>query len=428
MIEIAEALVPSERREVIRNNVIHSALQFTGKVVGADGRFVELESSFLNEIGFTPDDSVLDNLEYVRRCKANWDAFRFHVPEFIGIAITHDKESGTRHAASLVNHLEKLGLLAAACDGNSKAAELTIIVEYINFLRRTLVSRGVETKAIEKEKPKEPVETLEDLRDRLNALVGLAAVKQEIETAMNLVRVRQMRKEHGLKVPPLSMHMVFTGNPGTGKTTVARLLSSIYRALGVLEKGHLVEVDRSGLVGGYLGQTALKVQDVVKSALGGILFIDEAYALATTANSNQDSYGREAIDTLVKLMEDHREKLVVIVAGYTKPMEQFLDANVGLRSRFNKFVHFEDYRAQDLYEIFLRLCTEQNFTYDEETGRCIHARLEALWEKRDGNFGNARSVRNFFERSVSNQANRLASISNVSQSDLFTLISKDIPS
>jgi len=349
------------------------------------------------------------------------------VPEFLDVAIAYDKGSGTRHAASLVNHLEKIGLLAAASDGNSKSEEVAIVVEYINFLRRAMVARGVQTKAVDTEKANEPLETLDELRERLNALVGLGAVKREIETAVNLIRMRKMRKEHGLKVPPLSMHMVFTGNPGTGKTTVARLLSKVYRALGVLEKGHLIEVDRSGLVGGYLGQTALKVQDVVKSALGGILFIDEAYALATTTNATQDLYGREAVDTLVKLMEDNREKLIVVVAGYTKPMQQFLDANAGFRSRFNKFVHFDDYAAQDLYEIFVRLCTEQNFTYDEEAGRCIHARLGSLWEKRDGNFGNARSVRNFFEQCVANQANRLASVGSVSQADLFTLTVADVP-
>ena len=428
MIELAEALVPSERREVIRNSVIHTALQFAGKVVGANGRFVESESDFLNEIAFTQDDSVIENLEYVRRCKSNWDAFKIHLPEFLEVAITHDKQNGTRQAASLVNNLEQIGILAVACDGNSKDVEVAPVVEYINFLRRALVDLGVQTKVIHTEKVEEQTESLETLRERLNALVGLTGVKKEIETTINLIRIREKRREHGLKIPPLSMHMVFTGNPGTGKTTIARQVSKIYRALGVLEKGHLVEVDRSGLVGGYLGQTALKVQDVVKSAMGGILFIDEAYALATTTNSTQDAYGREAIDALVKLMEDNREKLIVVVAGYTKPMQQFLDANVGLRSRFNKFVHFDDYATHELYEIFLRLCTEQNFTYDEQTGRCVHASLETLWQSRDCNFGNARTVRNFFEKCVANQANRLVSLASVSQSDLFTLTVEDVQS
>ena len=405
MIEIAEAIVTPDKRELIKNSVVYTVRQLAGKVVGADGRFLEAESTFLNEISQTPDDSIVENLEYIRRCKAKWDLFGTQVPDFLQVAISHDKRNGTRIGASLINNLEKIGLLAAACDEKSKEPELAVIVEYINFLRRAVVAEGVSTKVAQEAEDESKSETVESLLERFNSLVGLVTVKNEVTTTINLVRVSRIREQHGLKVPSRSMHLVFSGNPGTGKTTVARLLAEIYRAVGALEKGHLVETDRSGLVAAYTGHTALKVHDLVKSAFGGILFIDEAYALIS---GKDDNYGREAIDTLIKLMEDQRDRLIVIVAGYTKPMQQFLDANPGMRSRFNKFVHFEDYSSSELYQIFLRLCTEHHYTYDEATGKRINSHLEMLWETRTANFGNARTVRNFFEQCLQNQANRIA--------------------
>lgn len=429
MVGIAETLVPSDKRELISNNVIFTALQLAGKVTGADGRFLESESAFLNAVARTPDDSVVENLEYVRRCQSKWEPFKTQVPEFLRVAVAHDKANGTRKAATLIDSLDKIGLLAAACDEKSKDAELSIVVEYINFLRRFVVGQGVSTKSAQEEKQEAKSEPVESLIERLNNLVGLAAVKKEVTTTVNVVRVGRIREQHGLKVPTRSLHLVFSGNPGTGKTTVARLLAEIYGAIGALGKGHLTETDRSGLVAAYSGQTALKVQELVKRSLGGILFIDEAYALAA---SKDDNYGREAIDTLLKLMEDHRAQLVVVVAGYTKPMQQFLDANPGLRSRFNKFVHFEDYAASELYEIFVRFCTEHHFTYDEATGKRINSHLEMLWELRDENFGNGRTVRNLFEHCLQNQANRIAARMSASEpptaTDLCTLMSEDVPS
>jgi SpoVK/Ycf46/Vps4 family AAA+-type ATPase len=184
---------------------------------------------------------------------------------------------------------------------------------------------------------------------QLDALVGLENVKKDVKNLVNLMKVRKLRQENDLPVPPMSLHMVFMGNPGTGKTTVARLISSLYASIGVLSKGQLIEVDRSGLVAGYVGQTALKTQEVIKSALGGVLFIDEAYSLSS---GGENDFGREAIETILKAMEDHRDDLVVIVAGYDEPMQKFLSSNPGLESRFNKYFYFQDYTGEQLMAIF----------------------------------------------------------------------------
>ncbi len=187
----------------------------------------------------------------------------------------------------------------------------------------------------------------------LDSLIGLESVKQEVKSLVNLVKVRRLRKENGLPIPPMSLHMVFMGNPGTGKTTVARIISGLYAAIGVLEKGQLIEVDRSGLVAGYVGQTALKTQEVIKSALGGVLFIDEAYSLAS---GGENDFGREAIETILKAMEDHRDELIVVVAGYDGPMEKFINSNPGLQSRFNKYIYFPDYTGRELMAMFRLQC------------------------------------------------------------------------
>ena len=241
---------------------------------------------------------------------------------------------------------------------------------------------------------------------QLLGLVGLEGVKREITTLGNLVRVRCIRRQQGLKYPNLSLHMVFTGNPGTGKTTVARLLARVYANLGVLSKGHLIEVDRSGLVAGYTGQTAIKTKQVVDRAVGGILFIDEAYAL--TVNRDETDFGYEAVDTLLKGMEDHRDDLVVIVAGYTEPMQSFLSSNPGLRSRFNKFLDFPDYSPGELFDIFMGMCESSDMVLTGEDERAfLNDYFQKQLEMHDQSFANARSVRNYFERALSFQANRL---------------------
>ena len=211
----------------------------------------------------------------------------------------------------------------------------------------------------EPEEPLEPARPLEELLAELDGLVGLAPVKAEVKLVTNLLRVEKLRAERGLKVVEHSRHLVFTGNPGTGKTTVARLLAQIYRTLGVVEKGQLVETDRSGLVAGYIGQTSIKVKEVFAKALGGVLLIDEAHALA---RGEDRDFGHEAIDMIVKLMEDHRDDVVLIVAGYPDEMATFLDANPGLRSRFPKTIYFDDYSNEELLRIFEGMCAKSHYT------------------------------------------------------------------
>lgn len=256
--------------------------------------------------------------------------------------------------------------------------------------------------------------------------MGLEDVKKEVHSLVNLIHVRKLREEKGLPSNDMSYHMVFTGNPGTGKTTVARLIASIYKELGVLSKGQLVEVDRSGLVAGYVGQTALKVNDVVKSALGGVLFIDEAYSLIQPGNTND--FGQEAVDTLVKLMEDHRDDLVVIVAGYTKEMKEFLKSNTGLVSRFNKFIDFRDYTDEELVNIMQNMAEKMQIKLSEGTVTKISAYLSGMSEHDRFVFGNARGIRNLFEKMLVGQANRLATMEDVSVDDLSTVIESDFES
>ena len=275
-------------------------------------------------------------------------------------------------------------------------------------------------KAEEKE-PEKP--NFDELMEQLDSLVGLETVKKEVKNLINLVKVRKLRKENDLPVPPMSFHMVCLGNPGTGKTTVARLISGLYAAIGVLSKGQLVEVDRSGLVAGYVGQTALKTQEVIQSALGGVLFIDEAYSLSS---GGENDFGRESIETLLKAMEDHRDDLVVIVAGYTGPMEKFIHSNPGLESRFNRYFFFPDYDGNQLTEIFRIHCKKNSYTLTPEADEAALKMFTRLYEERDENFGNGRDVRNCFEDMVVRQSNRVAAMESPSKDDLITVLPEDL--
>jgi len=277
----------------------------------------------------------------------------------------------------------------------------------------------------QKEEAREEAEpSLEELLAQLDGLCGLSKVKEDVKSLINLVKVRKLRQEAGLPVPPMSLHLVFMGNPGTGKTTVARLLAKIYHAVGVLSKGQLVEVDRSGLVAGFVGQTALKTQEAIEKALGGVLFIDEAYALATQDNPND--FGRESIEVLLKGMEDHRDDLIVIVAGYTDLMGDFIHANPGLESRFNKYFYFEDYDGVQLAEIFRSICKKNGYQLDEKADKAAAEAFQVMYDRRDENFGNARDVRNVFEAAVARQANRVAVIESPKKEDLMALTVADL--
>ena len=282
--------------------------------------------------------------------------------------------------------------------------------------------KAQQTPAAAEQAKEEPPEKIEDLKKELNEYIGLDTVKKEVESLINLVTVQKMRKENGLPVNDLSLHMVFSGNPGTGKTMVARLMARIYKSLGILSKGHLVEVDRSGLVAGYVGQTAIKTGEAIQKAMGGVLFIDEAYALTNRGGSD---YGQEAVDTLLKAMEDHRDDLIVIVAGYTELMEEFVHSNPGLESRFNRFLNFPDYTVQEMMDIFDMRCRKSGYELAEDARGLLRSLLALLSLDVKG-FGNARGVRNLFERTVAAQANRLAALPDVTREMLMTLTADDL--
>lgn len=268
----------------------------------------------------------------------------------------------------------------------------------------------------------EPEETLEELLDKLNSLIGLAGVKKEVSSLINLLKIKKIRDERGFETANVSKHLVFLGNPGTGKTTVARLLSKIYKQLGALEKGQLVEVDRAGLVAGYVGQTALKTKEKIDEAMGGILFIDEAYTLAKGGND----FGQEAIDTILKAMEDNRDNFVVIVAGYPEPMELFLKSNPGLKSRFNKNILFEDYSKEELFSIFEAFCQSYQMRLSKKAEDNLKAYLDWLVQNKDEDFANGREMRNLFEKALSNQANRLADKPDITDAELNTIEDVDL--
>ena len=266
-------------------------------------------------------------------------------------------------------------------------------------------------------------ETLDQLLAELDSLIGLDLVKKNLTNLINLVKIRSMREKIGLKTPNMSMHLVFSGNPGTGKTTVARLLAKIYHQLGVVSKGQMVEVDRAGLVEGYVGQTAQKTAKVCDEAMGGVLFIDEAYTLT---NAEGEDFGQEAVDTLLKRMEDNRQDLIVIVAGYTDEMKTFVESNPGLKSRFNKFIEFPDYSGDELIKIFDLMCVSQDYALDKEAEEYVHAYLNNLALNHEKHFANARAVRNYFERSVERQATRVVTETNIDANSLTTLKLPDV--
>ena len=270
-----------------------------------------------------------------------------------------------------------------------------------------------------------PPRPLAELLAELDALIGLAPVKAEIHRVADLLRVMQLRRERGLPVTGGSRHLVFTGNPGTGKTTVARLVAQIYRTLGVVEKGHLVETDRSGLVAGFVGQTATKVRAVVESALEGVLLIDEAYALV---RGSEGDFGREAIDTIVKMVEDHRDDLVVILAGYPDEMALLVAANPGLKSRFPTTIHFPDYTTDELVAIFASMCRGASYEPTPEALEVVRRRFDL--DPRAQGFGNARTARNLFEAAVARHASRIVDLTEagatVTDQQLCTLEPADL--
>ena len=272
------------------------------------------------------------------------------------------------------------------------------------------------------QKEEEPKEPEKSGMEELNELIGLKTVKHDVEELVGLAKVRKMREEKGMKAVPVSLHLVFSGNPGTGKTTVARILAKLYKEIGILTTGQLVETDRSGLVAGYVGQTAIKTQKKIEEAMGGVLFIDEAYTL----NQEGENFGQEAIDTILKAMEDHRDKFVVIVAGYTQLMKDFVNSNPGLKSRFNKFFEFPDYTVDELQDIFKMQCRKYQYTLTDEAAAAVHDEIIRLEACKGENFANAREVRNLFEKIITNQAARVADLEDVDEETLTMITVADL--
>lgn len=276
----------------------------------------------------------------------------------------------------------------------------------------------------ERAEQEEQEKQIKEILGELNSLVGLSDVKGEIQSLTNLIKIRKLREKMQMPVMDMSYHMVFTGNPGTGKTTVARIVGRIYKALGILSDGKMVETDRSGLVAGYVGQTAIKVHEIIEQAIGGVLFIDEAYSLVNPDVPND--FGSEAVDALVKLMEDHRDNLVIIVAGYTDEMKTFLKSNTGLISRFNKFINFPDYSRDELIDIMEVMADGAGLKIEEGAKELVLEQLGSMGQEEWEDFGNARGIRNMFEKIVTNQANRLVQIGTPTKEQLMTIVAQDV--
>ncbi len=384
----------------------------------------------------------------------------FMPPLFFWTLAEDDAKRGTQISRTFIRMFTNIMLYLAAADDEVTLAEAEYITEGIDRLSAICDASGVgrgqegldpmdyvtsgappftekhipaapnaapQTASGGKEAPAAQGETekpdFDGLMAQLDALVGLENVKKDVKSLINLVKVRRLRAQNDLPVPPMSLHMVFLGNPGTGKTTVARLISGLYASIGVLSRGQLVEVDRSGLVAGYVGQTALKTQEVIQSALGGVLFIDEAYSLSSGGDND---FGREAIETILKAMEDHRDDLIVVVAGYTDPMEQFMNSNPGLESRFNKRFFFPDYNGEQLMEIFRAQCRKNSYTLTPEAEQEAKKLFDRLYAERDGNFGNGRDVRNRFEDMIVRQSNRVAQMDAPTKEDLTAILPQDL--
>ncbi len=417
-----------------------------------------LSAIYVNEEDkpFYTKDEISEVYEYIRSGQS-----AIKIPTFFSELIEEDLLFQTTHSRAFAEGIKLIFIQSALIDDNFSLKEAELVTEYSNLLiaecdKKTIpdINNCVNTHNYLSDSDElirsikaEVASVLNNMDDELDSthhsptinehkdftstdplgelsnLIGLSSVKKEIESIRNLAKVQQLRKQEGLPTTATSNHLVFSGNPGTGKTTVARLLSKILYNAGVLSKGHLIEVKSNDLVAGYVGQTASKTHNVIESAKGGVLFIDEAYTLL---DKNGQGYGQEAIDTLLKDMEDFRDDLVVVVAGYDSLITDFINSNPGLKSRFNKYIHFDDYNATELMGIFDSLCEDNKYILTDSARSIIKDYFTIINDNHTESFGNGREVRNLFERIISNQANRLANITDASIQDLQTVISEDL--
>lgn len=427
-------------------NLKKECINYLSYLSASDGTISEYEAEFITNY-FDYSFSAESLKKYIEENNTYTTEFEQTVPDVFQKLLDKDNVAyiqngilASSNSEAYIKVFECIGKEFLVCDGEATESEVKDFSIYIEMLKqyknknaqfsgKIRSSINVENINAGKNIPKfnekgEKEESLDDLLSELNDLIGLQMVKNDVNSLIHLQEIKRMRIARGLKEIPVSNHLVFYGNPGTGKTTVARLLARIYHVMGILSKGQFVEVDRSGLVAGYVGQNALKVQEVVEKALGGILFIDEAYAL--TYSESKNDYGQEVIDTLLKAMEDHRDDFIVIVAGYPELMAQFVDSNPGLRSRFNKYINFEDYNVDELGQIFKVMCKKSGYYATEDVINYAISIFEKKYKNRGKNFANAREVRNFFEKAMLNQANRLYYVENPTDEDLCTFELDDV--
>ena len=344
-------------------------------------------------------------------------------------AVTNSNGKITKYGMSIVEENDKqatillLRKISKIIDSKEFSKE---IKEISSFLKKSLVEYYgyLEIKRIcNSDEVAEDTRSLTDLLEELNNLIGLKNVKSKVNDLIIYQKVQKMREKEGLNAVKSTLHLSFTGNPGTGKTTVARIIGRIYKQLGLLSRGHFIEVSRTDLIAGYQGQTALKVKNVIEKAKGGVLFIDEAYSI--TENEQSDSYGRECITELTKALEDYRNDLVVIVAGYSEPMKNFFSSNPGLKSRFNTFIEFEDYNTKELLEILISMCKNNDYNLTEKAKVKLNDFFETELENKKENFSNGRMVRNIYDDLVMNHARRVVNVQNITKEELLLITDLD---
>ncbi len=447
--KIRDAIISTElfkNNPSFKKNVINDLLAISSLAAMADGTMASEELLFISLVMLPLNPEASPAIETLAKSVFAFDSFPLHYRKDIEnfwdeISTYIKREKVSIPGTMLPSMLDAQGYDAstgttcfdriaqayysfAQCLMKSDGKILASEEERLREIRALIYQKAGDAAEGQKVSGKE--ETLEEVMEKINSLVGMKNIKGEISTFINLIKVQKARTEKNLPLTPLSLHCVFYGPPGTGKTTIARYLGKVYRALGLLKKGQLVETDRAGLVAGYVGQTAIKVDEVVQKALDGVLFIDEAYSLVPS-NAAGNDFGQEAIDAILKRMEDYRDRLVVIVAGYTDEMNRFINSNPGLKSRFSRYFYFEHYTPDELMAIFEIFCKNAAFKIDDGAREKMHKNLTTLYEKRDRSFGNGRLVRNIFEKIVERQANRIAGITPLTEEVLCAIVEADVP-